>query len=375
MSNEPAVTPATVATVAEPAVVEQKAENVSVRQVAADLLKRGQPKAPEAPAAEHVQPSAQAEPASGSPTAATGDATTVTEGSAPTETPAKPGATETAEPDDVLSTESTPLDPKLQAKIDRRIAKEVEKREALRIENEALKEQLASAAQVKPQEQQQPILAPIPSDQPLAHVGDVQTLLKEQASAKEVKRWAEAQLDRDDITNGVQLGDKTYSKADLKAMVRNAGVMLEDHIPARYQFLQARQQAEQQALSMFGWMKDKTSPEFVAMQNAYRQYPWLNNLPDAPLVIGRQILGAQAIERMLAEQKAKTAPQAERPKPTPPASQTAVGAQPGAVRVPQSTQAQQRLQAKVEEMKRKGNVSRSDVAKILQAREQASQHR
>jgi len=338
--------------------------NVSVGQVARELLKRSQPQAPETPVAEHATPPKE----TGTPPATAGETISPTEGKA-AEVVAPQAATEATDPDDVLSTESSPLDPKLQAKIDKKIAKEVAKREALRIENEALKERLNAQGQ-QPNNQNQPIIPAAALDQPLSHVSDVQSLVREQTNAKEVKRWAEAQLDRDDIANGVQLGEKTYTKQELKAMVRNASVLIEDQIPQRYQFLQARQQAEQQAIDAFPWMKDRSSPEYMAMQQAYRQYPWLNNLPDAPLVVGRQILGAQAYEKMVADKKSgSTAAPVITPKPTPPASQTAVGGQTGQIRVPQGTQAAQKLQAKVEEMKKKGNVSRSDVAKILQMKE------
>lgn len=342
--------------------VVEKPGNVSVGQVAAELLKRSQPTPVEAPGAEHATP-AQAE-ATEITSAPAGESTTptaepVATGEAPKVEPIAP------DPEDVLSTESNPLDPKLQAKIQARIAKEVAKREALRIENEVLKAQLIQAA--APKQEQKPNTSPT-LEQPLAHVADVQSLLAEQTSAKEVKRWAEYNLRRDDLGDGVLLGDRKYSRSDLNDMVRNATVVLEDQVPQRYQFLQARQVAEQQALEAFPWMKDKSTPEYAAMQNAYQAYPWLRNIPDAPLVIGRQILGAQAFDKQQAEKKAgAVAAPAVRPKA--PASQVAMGGQTGAIRQPASTQAAAKLQAAVEQMKQKGNVSRSDVAKILQAKE------
>lgn len=365
MSNEAESGTLTPSVAAPESVNVEKAGNVSTAQVAQELLKRSQPK-PSEPSAEHVTPAPVAE-APGAHPAPAGDEPAAS----PEVTAAKP---ETAAPetDDVLSTESNPLDPKIQAKIDRKIAKEVAKREALRIENEVLKDQLRNAA--KPQTQTEPTKPIIPTvDQPLAHVQDVQALVAEQQSAKEVKRWAETQLDREDIAEGVKLGDRTYSKSDLKAMVRNASVILEDHIPQRNAFLQERQRSAQQAVEAFPWMKDTASMEYQAAQQAYKQYPWLANVADAPMVIGKQIMGALAFQKLQTERQAPAA--AKPAKPTPPASQTVTGAQPGAVRVPQSTQAQQKLQAQVDKAKQQGNVSRSDVARILQQRELVNHNR
>ena len=350
--------------------------NVSVSQLSAELLKRASPAPAATPGAEPIAaPAPAVNTATGTPPAPAGEASPPA-ADAPAAEEATPKGTEppAADADDVLSTESGPLDPKLQAKIDRKIAKEVAKREALRIENEALKEQLKQQTARLPEQQAKlPEIKPTP-DAPLAHVQDPQALATEAQNAKEVMRWAEAQLDRDDIGSGVQLGDRTYTKADLRAIARNARVVLEDHVPARNAFLQQRQAAIAEAVETYPWIKDQNSPEFMRARAIAQRYPGLINVANSALIIGVQVEGEMAVE---ARKKAKASPPPATPasKPVPAASQTATGASPGAVRVPQGTQAQQKLAEKVAQMKAKGNVSRSDVAKLLQERERALQTR
>jgi len=344
----------------------KRSGNVSVVQVAQMLLKRGaQAAAKNAPGAEHATPPA-AKPVETAPTPA------------PVEAPAAPSKTEgqasaavstetatTAEPDDVPS-QSTSLSPELQAVIDKRIGKEVGRRKAIEEENARLKEQL--------QKVQQPERPATPSaDQPLANINDVQSLVAQQNEIKEIKRWAQSQLITDaiDRSGHIEAHGRQYTKADLHAIVLNADRVLEDQIPQRYQFLQARQQAEQQALDRFPWMHDRASEEYQLYQATLKKYPFLQALPDAPVVVGVQITGARYLEQQAkatAEAKAKPVVPVVT-KTTPPASQVAAGAAPGAIRESGSGSAQKAMAAEIERLKKSGNVTAKDVAKVLQQQE------
>lgn len=276
-----------------------------------------------------------------------------------------------AEAENVLSPEPDTLDPKLQKKIDRRIGKEVAKRKELeRRLNELQGQLLERQSQPAGAKEETPIVALPGGVMPLANINEVQGLVQLQQQAKEAVRWAEAQLDAE--TPEVQIEGHTYTRADLKGIIRNAKVTLEDHIPARYQFLTAKQQSQQAAYERYPFLKDRTSEEYVQAQTAYQQYPWLRNLPNADEIIGRQIMGAK-YEVILAEEAkkktAKTAAKAPPPKPTSDhasvsSADTSVG------RVPAQTRSKQQLTALSEQVKAKGAVSGREYAELLAMRSQ-----
>jgi hypothetical protein len=307
------------------------------------------------PAEKPAEKPATSEPAEAAPP--------IPEGKAEPTAKAEP---EKPDPDDVLSDKPS-LDPKLQATIDKRIGKEVAKRKALEEENARLKAALGT-----PPQGAQPTQQPTANlNQPLASITDVQSLLKEQASMKEVKRWAQSQLIREDIpAEGIEYAGKRYTRTDLNGIVLQADVALEDHIPQRYQFLQGRQAAEQEALAILPELKDRSSPEYLGMLEAYRTNPWLHGLPEAPRIIAVQILGRQHLEaRAKAKQKPAEEPAAPAEAPKPPASQVATGAAPGPIRETPGTSAQKKLSAELERLKQKGNVNSRDVASLLMQKE------
>ena len=80
------------------------------------------------------------------------------------EAKAEPETETETETDEVLSPETHTLDPKLQAKIDRRIGKEVAKRKALEAEVASLKTLVTE----RPQEVEKEVIVPMPSNVPLA---------------------------------------------------------------------------------------------------------------------------------------------------------------------------------------------------------------
>ena len=310
----------------------------------------------------------------------------VVETSAPTEAAQADPAEPEAKPEPELQAEvpeeadgdnvpSHDLTPELQKKIDKRIGKEVAKRKALEAQLNEMKLEIARQAQAQQQTPQTAPIAPLPQGTvPLANIQDVQGLSQLQQQAKEAKRFAEEQLDRDDF-EPVQVGDNLLDKSALKTIIRNANKTLEDDIPARYQFLQARNQAQQAAFEKFPFLKDKSAPEYVQAQSAYLQMPWLRNLPNADWIIGVQIEGLKALE---AKEKAKTAKAPAKPVPAvstkPPASQTVVSSAGSDTR---STVAKDKntLEAYRAQLSKKGGVTAQEAVQFLLAREQAKKNR
>ena len=270
-----------------------------------------------------------------------------------------------AEPE-VLSQDSEQLPPDLQEKIDKRIGKEVAKRKTLEDQLAVQREELEKLKAAVAQPQEAPSQAAptvIDPSQPLSHVGTVEALNAEHKQAKEVIRAAEAMLDEfDSGTDSVDYQGTSYTKAQVKQILRNAKVTIEDLIPQRYQFLQGRDGWRAKAFEEFPFLKDRTTKEYQMVEQARRNYPIIANLPDADYVLGLAVEGIKAVEARKAA-AAKTAP---KPAAKAPASQVATSATSSRSRVADDTVQRQQVGREVAAIKsQKRNLSTNDVTSIL----------
>ena len=260
----------------------------------------------------------------------------------------------------------------LKKKIDKRIGKEVAKRKALEAQLNELKLQV-QAAQQQQTSAPQPVV-PLPQGAPpLAQIESASDLVALQQQAKDAKRFAQEQLDRDDF-EPVRVGDTVLDRKALKTIIRNAERTLEDEIPQRAQFIQQRQAAQQLAYEKFPFLKDKSSPEYVQAQQAYMQMPWLKNLPNADWIIGVQIEGLKALQSKEKKLTGKTG-KPQTPFSTKPPSGQSVVSSNGEARTPSGQRAAQTLEAMRSQMSKSGGVSANQAAQFLLARELAKQNR
>lgn len=336
-----------------------KRGNLSVAQAAARLLNM------EAERAQAPQMTGQTAPAetdsapesSVEPDAATAESAEVEAAEAPAEE---------AQTDEVPSQD---IPAELKKKIDKRIGKEVAKRKALEAQLNELKLQVSQTQQQSSQPAPVPI-APLPQGvTPLAQIENVKQLQTLAQQAKEAKRFAEEQLDRDDF-EPVRVGDEILDRQKLKTIIRNANKTLEDDIPTRVQFLQQRNQAQQIAFEKFPFLKDKSTPEYVQAQQAYIAMPWLKNLPNADWIIGVQIEGLKALQAK--EKKAGAKPTKAAPfSAKPPASQSVVSAASADVRTPSASRTEAQIESMRNALSKKGGVTANEAAQFLLARELA----
>lgn len=335
-----------------------KSANLSVAQAAARLLNMETDKA-KAQAAEAEQI----------------DQTPIQEPEAVSEVPETVQADSAEETAEQAATEDVPshdINPDLQKKIDKRIGKEVAKRKALEAQLNELKLQVEANQQRKP-EQSAPV-APLPQGSlPLAQIESPTELAALAQQAKDAKRFAQEQLDRDDF-EPVRVGETVLDRKALKSIIRNAERTLEDEIPQRAQFLQQRAQAQQLAHEKFPFLKDKSTPEYVAAQTALMQMPWLKNLPNSDWIIGVQIEGLKA----MAAREKKAGNKASKPSvpfsTKPPSGQSVVGSS-GEARTPSGQRAAQTLESMRAAMSKSGGVSANQAAQFLLARELAKTNR
>lgn len=320
---------------------------------------------------------------------------TQAEQTAPAETPVETTASpETALPDSAVEGDAEPeakaegeaependvhsqdISPELKKKIDKRIGKEVAKRKALeaKVNELTLAMQQAQAQQAQTPTPPVPIV-PLPQGTvPLAQIDNVAELGKLHQQAKEAKRFAQEQLDNDNF-EPFKLGETVVDRAALKAIIRNADKTLEDDIPARANFLQAKNQAQQAAFEKFPFLKDKSAPEYVQAQQAYLAMPWLKNLPNSDWIIGVQIEGLKALEAK-EKSKAKSAAKPSVPmSKTPPAAQALVSSTGSDSRSASSSKTATQLEAMRNQMSKSGGVTANQAAQYLLAREAAKLNR
>jgi hypothetical protein len=267
------------------------------------------------------------------------------------------------------------ISPEIQKNINKRIGKEVAKRKAVEAQLNELKLEMARQSQQQQQAQPAPVpIAPLPQGTvPLAQIEDYNGLQSLAQQAKEAKRFAQQQLAKTNF-EPIQLGEQVLDREALNTIIINAEKTLEDDIPARTQFLQQRGQAQQLAYEKFPFLKDKSTPEYVAAQQAYLQMPWLKNLPNAEWIIGVQIEGLKALQAK-EKGKAKPAKAGVIPSSKPPSSQTVATSGSSESRVPASTKSATQVEALRQHLSKKGGVTTNEAVQFLLAREAAKQTR
>jgi hypothetical protein len=350
----------------------EQSGNVSLGQAAAILFAKEQ-KAQKPVSAPTAGDNATPEPVSDETTQLPAEtAETVTESSESESAPeqaSEPEPEAEEDKEDVLSKKtSSDKEARIREKVQKRVDEEVAKRKALEERIGALESSLKKAEAEKANPP-----PPMPKGtMPLAEHTTVDSLLQYREQAKQAARWAKDQLAKDDIGEGVQVGDKLLGRDQIREVLRKAEIAMEDQIPARMNFLAAKEQASKQAVEMFPFLKDPNSEDYHAAVQAYRLNPWLQDLPNADFIVGVQVEGLKALK---ARQEAAAKPKVEKPKPKPipvakpSGDQTAVSSGTSTPRVPTSTAAKSALDAQREKLRSKGAVTASEAAALLERSE------
>lgn len=261
---------------------------------------------------------------------------------------------------------SNSISPEVQESINKRIGKEIAKREAL----EAKLADLEKKFSERPVELPKPTAEPTSSN-PLANITDLPALEKQVTTARETKLWCQEQLDREDIDQGVKVGSETYTKQQLKLALRNVERMLEVHIPERAKYLQARATSEKAALETFDWLKDRDSDQYKAFMHIMADPTGgFATSPNGVYAAAAAVEGQSAVQlrRAIAKDHQGAKPVE---KQRPPASQLASsGASVPAARDAGNSRAITALAEEMAAMKKGHGVKVKDVTQFLARREQ-----
>ena len=325
--------------------------NVSMAEFANQLLKSRQAKE-----AEPEPTESEDEPAD-----ETAEPTESLEDQSVEETEAEEETSEQTEPQDVLSKfnidldslseeESRELAKSLNASAVKRFGRLTAQKKALLAENAEL--------QAQAQQAQQPVSSELPEflkDNALHNVADENALLKEVENLQTLIEWADEGMDNeaqyDDNGNEYVLkdGEKTYTKAELKRIQKNAKKILRKDAPAREKWIKERSQSDQQAIQTFQFLGEPESDDYklfmqVKASPLYR--PLVEYLPNSNFALGLMVEGMKAVQSRQA--------QASKPKPKPKTPVASVEAGSSRPKTPQA-----KKNKEVDAAKRKFNASGS----------------
>jgi hypothetical protein len=297
---------------------ETKADgNVSMAEFAEQLLQRKQandsePEAPTEEAEEPAEETAEVAEATEEPTAEETDETENVPSPNPSDVLSQYGI----DLDNLSEEESRDLAKALNASAVKRFGRLTAQKKALLAENEALQAQAEQA-----QSEQTSDTPEFLKDNALHNVNDEQALMKEVENLNTLIEWAEDGLDNemqyDDDGNEYILkdGDKTYSKNDLKRIRSNAKKIIRKDAPARKQWIEERNNSDQQALQTFDFLGDPESADyklFMSVKDHKLYRPLVNHLPNANYALAAMVVGMNTINERSA-QKSKPAPKPKSP--------------------------------------------------------------
>ena len=266
---------------------------------------------------------------------------------------------------DALKAELEARDKRMQEKIGKRIGKEVGKKKALEEALEATRRELEEL-KTKPAEKEVVVAPPPNPNDPLSDVLDEGTLDKRVMEAKQAKRWAEAQLDRDDFDDAPpEVNGKQLSKSEVKAILRNSAILIEDHVPIKQQQLKKMAEAKAKARSEFQWWNEPQSAQYQMAKAIIRERPYLATDPEGDIIISQIVEGRMATEarKKAATEKKATATKTVAKAPSDQVATSAVGS--FMSRESGEKAAQRKAEEDRQALKKKGNMSERDAIRFL----------
>ena len=302
--------------------------NVSMAEFADQLLKSRQAKEAEPELTESED----------DPVEETAEPTESLEDQSVEETEAEEETSEQTEPQDVLSKkfnidldslseeESRELAKSLNASAVKRFGRLTAQKKALLAENAEL--------QAQAQQAQQPVSSELPEflkDNALHNVADENALLKEVENLQTLIEWADEGMDNevqyDDNGNEYVLkdGEKTYTKAELKSIQKEARKILRKDAPARQKWIKERSQSDQQAVQTFQFLGEPESDDyklFMQVKASPLYKPLVEYLPNSNFALGLMVEGLRAVK----ERQANTDQPKKLKKPKAPVASTEAGA-------------------------------------------------
>jgi|LauGreDrversion4_2_1035121.scaffolds.fasta_scaffold07495_2 chromosome segregation ATPase len=183
----------------------------------------------------------------------------------------------------------------------RGVQKRIDKLTAKRKEAEAEIEKLRAEVETLKNATPAPKERELPDD-PYSNLNTIAEIEAEIAQARSVRNWAEENADGFTHTN--EQGEEEYfDAAKMRQIKVNAMKAIEEGLPKRFQYLQARDQLDQVVVKEYPWWNDKTAKERQIAEQFLKSFPAIKKFPDYKMVIGDYIRGVKSREAAFKGQK------------------------------------------------------------------------
>jgi hypothetical protein len=174
------------------------------------------------------------------------------------------------------------------------VKKRIDKLSAKRREAEAEVERLRGEVERLSQEATKPAQVPTKKD-PYANLSTMEEVTREAEQAKQIRRWCEMNPDGA-VVRKPDGEEVEYTAEEVRKIKVKAMDALEEHLPARAQYLQNYNQIEQVAAKEYPWWKDRSSSERQIAESFLKHFPEIQRFPDYKMVLGDYIRGVKARE-------------------------------------------------------------------------------
>jgi hypothetical protein len=156
---------------------------------------------------------------------------------------------------------------------------------------------------------------------PAGHILNEAQLEQAHKQARFFRRWCEdnpegGTLQVPDGKGGYQT--REFSGEQVRTMKRAAEDDLEEHLPARREYLRTEQAQTASAIKEFPWLADQRSPQFTKFKQALAGFPAIRLNPDWARATAIFVEGLEAREARLLAASAAKSPALPKPKTPPP---------------------------------------------------------
>ena len=213
-----------------------------------------------------------------------------------------PAATDTEVNEDVLSQDveskkdeasepaSDPAEfeyPKFQKRVDALTAQKKEAQAKIAEMEKEMETLRATHAEETPDPA--PVIA-ADTDDMFAKANNWDELKRTEASVENMLEWCNANPHGAVVKNSDGT-EKDYSEDDIRYNKSRFEKALRKQLPARLDYLKARQHFDQQAVETYAWWKDKSSSDYQHAAGLLRVFPELSKFPDYKLLLGDFMVG------------------------------------------------------------------------------------
>ena len=206
------------------------------------------------------------------------------------------------ESEDDSEDETQELSAGVQKKIDKRIGRLTARAKEAEERAREAEEQLETAqTELDEYRDQAEKPAQVTSSNPHANIRTLKELKEAKGKARELRAWCRRH--RDGTTVTVNGAERDYGPEQIAELELKAQEDLEEHLPAREEFIKTEQEQTGIAEKAFPWWKDKSTSEYQAAMSVLRDAPMIRELPNWKATVAFYLMGVNEYQRQMESAK------------------------------------------------------------------------